>query len=586
MKINSFYLYVIILIGILPEGNLYSQPSKYFKGDQGRPATRPSSSLIIRSAVPSRTNPVKSQNGLIVSQAKSPDGEVEVKLLKNAATQKFSVISESKSPGNQIHCYFEKRHVTATDAESFLMQPKDYVFPGSVLDGNSIPRGEYSMIRHSLNPIQIRVEGLNLVNNDKLVQEIENPTPGNITSTISRIVNLPAAGVQPANFIARFEEVKSMKELNIALSAHYMDLANDFSSNFSNISSSLKKTYVIEFYQIYYTVNADIPFDSKDFFKDYRGTIPDSWMYISQVKYGRRGILLITVESESSNTIFSASYDKNELVNQAGGQLSTDLKRSNAKVSITGMIKGGNPKDAAKIFSGSDWENSIKEFFSYFQKGAVFGPNNPGVPLSFVMRFVNDPQHGIGRIEQTMVYQRNVCDDFLRFRIGVSKIVGVKIDDGRTGGDAEEIYGRISFSVNTSSGSRIENTPNAGTAEIWNISPYGSPNSGYIAVKRGETVAASGPTQIFAIPPESRNNAYVSIITNGAIEGGNARRGVFEYDPNSSDETYTALDMGNIQLSEVLSAPNRRKEYTQTFKQGSTSELKFVYFVEFLSNHR
>lgn len=577
MKIFSFYLYAIIFFGILPEGNLYSQPSKYFKGDQGRAGTRPSS-VIIQSAVTGRTNPEKPQNGQIVSQVNSPDGKVVVKLLKNSITQKFSANSTTSPNREKIHCYFENRRVTATDEESFLMQPQQHIFPGSVLDGNSIPRGEFSMIRHSLNPIQLRVQGLNLVDNDNLIQEIESPTPGNITSAISRIVNLPAAGVQPANYISRFEEVKSIEELSIALSAHYTDLANDFSSNFSNNISSSKKIYVMEFSQIYYTVFADIPADSKGFFKNYNANIPDSWMYISEVNYGRKGIVLVSVESENKNTALSASYNNNSLVSNAGAQLSTDLKKSNSKISVKAMIKGGNPDNAAKIFSGEDWENSIKEFFSYFRKGAVFGPNNPAVPLSFVMRFVNDPQHGIGRIEQTMVYQRPVCDDFLKFRIETSRIIGVKIDDGKTGGDTEEIYGRIGFSVKTPSG-------DSEITEIWNMSPYGSPNTGYIAVKRGASAAAGGTPKIFSIPPESIKQASVKIFTDGAIAGSNVRRGVFEYDPKSSDETYTAIYIRDIPLYEVLSSPNHRKEYFQTFKQGSTSEIQFVYLIEFLRNY-
>lgn len=578
---HNFFYFAFIATFLLIGKNLYGQPTAHYKGDQGRSITR-GASVIVRKSPSIKSNAGETQNGQVVSQAKSADGKYVVSLLKNASPQPYTPKS-TKTPGNKVHCFVENRHVTATDEESFLMQPQQHVFPGSVTDGNSIPRGEYSMIRHELNPIYIRVEGLNLIDNSKLVQQIETPTVANITSTLAQIVNSPTAGVQRANYISKFEEVKSNEELSIALGVHYSGLTNEFSGMFSRNTSTSSSMYVMEFSQIYYTVFADIPTSSKDFFKNYNNDIPDSWMYISEVNYGRKGILVIVVENQNNNTSFSASYSHEALVSSGGAQLSSDLKKNNSKISIRAMIKGGNPVDAAKI-NTNNWEESLKNFFSFFQKGAVFNSSNPAFPLSFVMRFISDPNHGIGRIEQTLRYQRNVCDDFLKFRIGTVRIEGVKIDDGRTGGDEEELYGRISFSVNSpSGGGRIESKSNTDIAEIWDTSPYPPQKTGYVAVKRGAVVPVSGKPQVFSIPPEDINRASVTIITDGAISDSNAKRGVFERDPNSSDETYTAMYIPDIRLAEILSSPNRRKEFTQTFKQGSTSEVKFVYFIELLN---
>lgn len=570
---HNFFYFALIAVFLLIGKNLYGQPSVYFKGSQGRSITR-GEALIARKSSPSNNTSGKTQNGQIVSQAKSPDGSYTVSLLKNASTQPYDAKSEVK-PTDKIHCLTESRRVTATDEESFLMQPQQHVFPGSAIDGNSIPRGEYSMIRHELNPIYIRVDGLNLADHNMLTQKIEAPTAGNITSTLARMVNSPKAGVQRANYISKFEEVKSNEEFSIALGVQYSGLTNQFSGLFSSNTSKSKRMYVMEFSQIYYTVFADIPASSKDFFKTYKNDIPESWMYISEVNYGRKGILLIVIENENSDISVSGSYTHEALVSSGGAQLSSSLKNSSSKINVYGMIKGGNPVDAAAI-NTANWELNIKNFFNFFQKGAVFDKNNPAYPLSFVMRFINDPNHGIGRIEQTLSYQRNVCDDLLKFRIGTVKIEGVKIDDGRTGGDAEELYGRISFSVNLPSG-------NTEGAAIWDTSPYPPQNTGYVAVKRGAVVSVSGKPQVFSIPPENMNRASVTIKTDGALPGSNARRGVFEYDPKSSDETYTAMYIPDIRLTEILSLPNRRKEFTQTFKQGSTSEVKFVYFIELLN---
>lgn len=522
-------------------------------------------------------NTTTNSNTKVISQAKSADGKANIKFVKGTNGGSYnSYASSPRQIPNEVACYHQDIVVDVNSDEStFLLNPvkTNIIYPGSVIDGNSIASGGFTKIQKAQKPIVIWTENLNFPNPAKAIVTVDNPTAPYVNSTISQITQMHT-GVQAANVIFRMQEIKSKEEVSLALGGHYSDLLNEVNALFTFDQSTTTHTFLLEYTQVYFTAFADVPADPANFFAEATPSIPENWMYISDVTYGRRGVLAIRVKEKTEKTGVSTSYDYNGLVTSGGADLSSSLSSLNNEVSVRGWIKGGNPVAAASI-NTANWRDNIKRFFQAFQTGAKFDQNNPAVPLAYTLRFIND--HEIGRLEQTLKYARQVCDNSIRFRVEVKRFECIYADDGSN--SEEELYGRIGIRATGGvkfldgiskqeiaiSGLNVDPFP-----IIWET-PYGG---AYILVRSGRKVPVTGSPKIIQVPFQSINTASLSFVTDGKTPSG-GQRGIMENDPNSSDEIYTAGVISAYLLKNAYHSP---VEVKQRFTQGS-SKLDVVYSI-------
>ncbi len=290
--------------------------------------------------------------------------------------------------------------------------------------------------------------------------------------------------------------------------------------------------------------------------------------------------MAINIKEKEEASLLTASYNYNDLVTSAGADLVAGLKKFDGEVSIRGWIKGANPVAAARI-NTADWKVNIQNFFKAFQEGAKFDENNPAIPLAYTLRFINDPNHEIGRLEQTLKYTRQTCDNSIRFKVGIRYIECFSADDGSN--SEEDLYGRIGIAATAGSkildgltyreipiaaapGSTVNPYPN-----IWEVPDDGA----HVGVSSGKKVNITGLPKIVQVPFNSIKTATVQFVSDGKTPSG-GRRGIMEYDPRSEDEIYTPGVIAPFLLSKAYYNP---VEVKQRFTQGS-SKLDVVYYIE------
>jgi hypothetical protein len=94
------------------------------------------------------------------------------------------------------------------------------------------------------------------------------------------------------------------------------------------------------------------------------------------------------------------------------------------------LIKGGSVEDGIMAITGDSVTDIIDKIKEYMRKVANWGPNSPGLPLSYVLNFVrNDSVTYIG---MTNEYQKPVCYETRgTYNVMVEKIQCTRGDERR-----------------------------------------------------------------------------------------------------------------------------------------------------------
>ncbi|MBC7450031.1 MAG: thiol-activated cytolysin family protein [Cytophagales bacterium] len=286
----------------------------------------------------------------------------------------------------------------------------DIMYPGSLLDGNSIIDGSYLPIQTDRAPVTLSIHLDNI--NGSNTKTVDAPSALTIKEAIitfqSQGVNSPA----PATMTFEYFDVSSSAGLLNAMgttSALLKKVTNPAEGLETKLKESLeygnpirKNKFVFRYTQAYYSIDAAQPESPAAFFgtnlsAQKLGSAMNSYtapVYVSRLTYGR--VLYFCIESDHSFTdvsnawkqsiaavigegkgIIDPSFDLQDKVNQQAL-----LKNSTIKaVVITGMAANGDaivnsmdlPAASGLLKSGSNYDNHA-----------------PGLPISYVLRSLAD----------------------------------------------------------------------------------------------------------------------------------------------------------------------------------------------------
>lgn len=277
--------------------------------------------------------------------------------------------------------FFCKEYVVKS-TEPVVMYGKNYIYPGSILEGNSISDQNYvPVILSSRNPITV---SSTLAHNTPVhtSKTIENPT-------LSKINDYIVDMVQDGNFeqnqgfmfdYSRFtfyDEIKSVFGCNI-------DTKKLFSSKSESTTEERVKIQkstglYAKFFQSSFTINMDIASLCNGTVKGKSGYEP---VYVNSVTYGRMGIFVLETDTTYAFAESCIKKEFDRIFYNKNTVLTTKERQFFENTEFKVLIIGADSNYAVQTFKG----------YSYFLNliyNSKFTPQSYGVPIKCSFAYAN-----------------------------------------------------------------------------------------------------------------------------------------------------------------------------------------------------
>ncbi|MCL1034957.1 thiol-activated cytolysin family protein [Elizabethkingia anophelis] len=299
---------------------------------------------------------------------------------KSASTKSLNLIAEGFE--NVRNDFTETKEFESSESV-VLNHLNRYVFPGSLLMGNSIQDLNYKPVFASLNPITVSLS-IPAINQNTAIT-ITNPS---LSATRAAVYNYlkTADFTQNGQLSYSIEQFSSYDELKVAFGSN-VNSRNLFGKNSSstNVEEGMiarRTGFYVKFYQTSFTLDMDVPNGSlvKDNNFDSEGIEP---VYVSSISYGRMGILAIETneKAEDAKRIINETFNK--LFYKKQTNFSQEEKSFIEGADFNLYLVGGDGSTASQSFKG------YEAFVNHVSQG-TFSKDQPGVPIFCSYSYLKD----------------------------------------------------------------------------------------------------------------------------------------------------------------------------------------------------
>ena len=367
--------------------------------------------------------------------------------------------TEEKRPRPNHVCSVQRRSISLSTDESMLLKPtSDFIWPGSLVVASSVQTGEYkeANVQQARSPIEISISD---INHKKLSYKlIERPRQASVRNAIREFHQEGSHGVA-AQLQTRIHSIYSKEHFNITLKGHYKSGLDKLTGRFSFDTDTVANKLLVDFKQVYYTVDVSTPF--YEFFES--SISGDDIAYISSVAYGRRLMFLIESTESVKDLKAAVGYASG---NAASIDLTMKYKNIFKESKISALILGGGASQGAEVIDITNGMDEYKKAINqYIKQGAQGGLSSPPVPLAYKLKYLSDG--AIAYVGLTTSYQSRNCQKSKgEFSVKLKELVLISWDDwGEIGniGQTEELYGSFSVHAYARSGEWL------GSRMLWDV---------------------------------------------------------------------------------------------------------------------
>jgi hypothetical protein len=355
-------------------------------------------------------------------------------------------IVSSSTPTNAAMC-LTKEEVKGQKVENELIiadgSKATQLLPGGVIDAEMLLKsGEFIYMKMDKRKMISLSTSSNLA---KITSATVKPMPGNNIEdelrakvhSLKRPSNLNGMPNIKSTSQASVSTLEEKMGLDIGASAFYMGIS--VSDNFSFSSEKYRYMYLYEFEQECVAVMANGISSPDDLFTEQTDINPN-WLYVREVKYGRR--LYVLIESE---------YDLEKYSNELNGSLnwgvvsaaynqknsgSTLSKKTNIRI----ITQGGQP---VSLTDDTKLQATLDKYFA-----AGFNDIDI-VPLSYKVTYMNG---GPVSVVSKAFLNGNNCLEKSKVRVRVTKI---EVDVADDGGSNEQLYGSAIIYLYNAAGKKV-----------------------------------------------------------------------------------------------------------------------------------
>ncbi|MGV0919168.1 thiol-activated cytolysin family protein [Empedobacter falsenii] len=303
-------------------------------------------------------------------------------------TKPSSILNENLTSSKINKLAGEDEFQTAVEFESsesiVLPHLQRYIYPGSLLKGNSIQDLGFVPISANINPVRVSLSIP--ATNYEAGFTMEQPSLSSLRTLVNEYLKT-ANFSQNGQLSYSIEQFSSYDELKVAFGSNVdtRKLFNKQSTTENQYGHMIAKRtgFYVKFYQTSFTLDMDIPNGGslvKDRNFDDGGVEP---VYVSSISYGRMGVLAIETDeySEEASKIINTTFSK---IFKSGNTTLTEeeLKLINS-ADFKLLLLGGNANTAVQSFKG------YEAFVQHISQG-VFSKENPGIPIFCSYSYLND----------------------------------------------------------------------------------------------------------------------------------------------------------------------------------------------------
>lgn len=297
--------------------------------------------------------------------------------------------TQTRSLSPEDEAFFNKQY-TVKSTESALLYGKNYIFPGAILEGNSISDQKYiPVFVNNRNPITV---SMTLSHNTpkQTSRTISTPSYSKLNDYVKEMV-VDGNFSQNEKFMFQYrqfsfyDEIKSAFGTNINTKKLFSS-KKESSTEYKHKISKSTGMYV-KFFQSSFTVNMDIAPLSNSTITGNSGYEP---VYVNSVTYGRMGVLV---------------FETDETYNFAEQCIKKEFERIFLKKSITLTTEERmffEQTDFKVLILGADSDYAVQSFkgYSYFLNliyNSQFTQYSYGVPIMCSFSYANT--HGLVETE-------------------------------------------------------------------------------------------------------------------------------------------------------------------------------------------
>jgi len=287
----------------------------------------------------------------------------------------------SRSLSVDDDAFFNNKY-TITSTESSILYGRNHIFPGNILEGNSIISQNYRpIILKDRNPITVSMT-LNHNKFKSTVRTIEQPTFSKLSTYVAEMA-VDGNFEQNEKFMFYHKQFTFYDEIREAFGTN-VNTKKLFSSKKEGTSQEnerINKTtgMYVKFYQSAFTVHMDAADITNGIVKGATNTEP---VYVNSVTYGRLGILVI--ESDYTFDFMKTTINKefNRIFSKKKETLTSEEQTFLDRAEMKILILGADSDYAVHAIDG------YGEFLNMIYK-SQFSSTSYGVPISCSFGYAN-----------------------------------------------------------------------------------------------------------------------------------------------------------------------------------------------------
>lgn len=295
---------------------------------------------------------------------------------------------------NYVHCNEVEVNVDGTANELVLVSniADTYIWPGARYNSLGFLAGKFQEV-----PANFGSGYVTLTSSlgDKTVKMEQSAILNAKAQILQQKTGGTTASLKAETHVVNSKEDFMLQTSGSFTGVNYGVYGGDVAFNFSK--SNIRSRLFIEIVQPLFTMGIQSPKSPYDFFSNLPGSlkIPDHWLYIRSVTYGRR--VMIALESQNEISEFKSDIEAYfvGLAYNGSGSVSTKTKNALQNTTVKILVQGGDPGDQAMIplFTLGSWkdlEQQVGELKSALAKYLKNVKLQQAVPLAFSMCKIRD----------------------------------------------------------------------------------------------------------------------------------------------------------------------------------------------------
>ena len=355
-----------------------------------------------------------------------------------------------------LYCECQKYSAGAKFDENMILDPTvGVIYPGSIIDGNSVVDGSYREIVVDRAPITISTDFMNKTGDCQM--QVENPKVSNVRSAIKQMLyDNEITGSTAAYVTCDVKRVSSREALNLAVGTTISGGKISLEDKFSWGNNKVKQRFLMNVIQRYYTIDVD-PQKPSDFFaptvtaeelQDAIGSHATP-VYVSSVSYGRVAYVAIECEEENDSLFNDLKATASLFSTKETAKTTVGRGKEYKNFSFSATIIGGDGSDAANAISaGKSMDDLVAGLNTYINNGGRFGPESPGSMISYKLTKLSD--HKVFSVNKATEYVTRKCRSLMGGGVFPKHFLAEQLDG------TNDIFGTIKAHIEYADGSISE----------------------------------------------------------------------------------------------------------------------------------